>query len=53
MPGALERVRAAPPGAFSNATYVLVRPLFSWYRVYRVYAPDGDLVRQIGGPACK
>lgn len=29
--------------AFSHASYTLVRPLFSWRRIYRVFGPDGSL----------
>lgn len=29
--------------AFAHASYTLIRPLFSWRRVYRVYGADGKL----------
>lgn len=29
--------------AFAHASYTLIRPLFSWRRVYRVYGADGNL----------
>jgi hypothetical protein len=43
--GGLERVCAAPLDAFPHASYVLVRPLFSWYRIHRV-AMMADLRRE-------
>lgn len=36
--------------AFSHASYVLVRPLFSFTRVYRVYGPGGDLAAFVEQP---
>src|SRR6266403_59787 len=50
MRDALERVRPGPLDAFSHASYVLVRPLFSWSRLYRVHAPDGRLVAFVEQP---
>jgi hypothetical protein len=38
------------PQAFSHASYTLVRPLFSWGRVYRVFAPDGTLTAFVEQP---
>ena len=35
---------------FSHASYTLVRPLFSWRRIYRVYAPDGSLAAFVEQP---
>lgn len=35
---------------FSHASYTLVRPLFSWRRIYRVYAPDGALAAFVEQP---
>jgi hypothetical protein len=43
MPSALERAGFSSLEPFSHASYTLVRPLFSWRRIYRVYAPDGSL----------
>ena len=50
MPGALQRSSGTSLDAFSHASYVLVRPLFSWTRVYRVYGPDGGLVAFVEHP---
>ena len=36
--------------SFSHASYTLVRPLFSWRRIYRVYAPDGSLTAFVEQP---
>lgn len=35
---------------FAHASYTLVRPLFSWRRIYRVYAPDGSLAAFVEQP---
>ena len=35
---------------FSHASYTLVRPLFSWRRIYRVHAPDGSLAAFVEQP---
>ncbi len=43
MPTALQRFGTSSLQAFSHASYTLVRPLFSWRRIYRVFAPDGSL----------
>src|SRR5438874_11477645 len=43
MPTALQRAGISSLQAFSHASYTLVRPLFSWRRIYRVFAPDGSL----------
>jgi len=50
MPGALQPTGPLFPEPFRHASYVLVRPLFSWTRVYRVYAPDGALVAFVEQP---
>src|SRR3954465_6771253 len=50
MPVALERRRERSLDSFSHATYVLVRPLFSFTRCYRVYGPSGDLVAFVEQP---
>jgi uncharacterized protein YxjI len=50
MSQALQRVVPRPLDGFSHATYVLIRPLFSWYRVYRVHAPTGELVAFVEQP---
>ena len=43
MPTALQRAGSSSLEAFSHASYTLVRPLFSWRRIYRVFGPDGSL----------
>jgi hypothetical protein len=43
MPTALQRAGSSSLQQFSHASYTLVRPLFSWRRIYRVFAPDGSL----------
>jgi len=43
MPTALQRAGTSSLEAFSHPSYTLVRPLFSWRRIYRVFAPDGSL----------
>jgi hypothetical protein len=43
MPTALQRAGTSSLQAFSHVSYTLVRPLFSWRRIYRVFAPDGSL----------
>ena len=43
MPGALQKAGFSQLEPFAHASYTLVRPLFSWRRIYRVYAPDGSL----------
>jgi hypothetical protein len=40
---ALQPTGAGSLQAFAHASYTLVRPLFSWRRIYRVFAPDGSL----------
>jgi hypothetical protein len=50
MPVALERRRERSLDSFSHATYVLVRPLFSFTRCYRVYGSSGDLVAFVEQP---
>jgi hypothetical protein len=50
MRDALEKVRPGSLEAFSHASYVLVRPLFSWSRAYRVHASDGRLVAFVEQP---
>jgi uncharacterized protein YxjI len=50
MAGALERIPGGPVEAFSHATYVLVRPLFSFARIYRVYGPSGELAAFVEQP---
>jgi hypothetical protein len=43
---------ARGPGsiAFVHNSYTLVRPLFSWGRVYRVFGPDGSLAAFVRQP---
>jgi len=43
MTSALTTRPGASAAAFAHNSYKLVRPLFSWGRVYRVFAPDGSL----------
>ncbi len=50
MTGALQRTRRGSLDAFSHASYVLVRPLFSFTRVYRVYGPSGALAAFVEQP---
>ncbi|MFN2547982.1 MAG: hypothetical protein ABR567_11155 [Myxococcales bacterium] len=50
MPTALQRTGTSSLQAFSHASYTLVRPLFSWSRVYRVFAPDGSLAAFVSQP---
>jgi hypothetical protein len=35
---------------FSHSSYTLVRPLFSWRRIYRVHGPDGSLSAVVEQP---
>src|ERR1043166_3895671 len=41
---------APAPLPVPTASYALVRPLFSWRRIYRVYAPDGSLAAFVEQP---
>jgi hypothetical protein len=50
MPGALQRWGESAPRHFEHTSYVLVRPLFSINRIYRVYGPSGDLVAFVEQP---
>jgi len=50
MPTALQRAGISSLQAFSHASYTLVRPLFSWRRIYRVFAPDGSLFAFVEQP---
>lgn len=50
MAQALQRVARSSLEAFSHPGYVLIRPLFSWFRVYRIYAPTGELVAFVEQP---
>lgn len=43
MPSSLQASGPSALQRFSHSSYTLVRPLFSWRRVYRVFAPDGSL----------
>jgi hypothetical protein len=42
--------RGASAPAFAHHSYTLVRPLFSWGRVFRVFAPDGSLAAFVRQP---
>jgi hypothetical protein len=50
MAQALQRSFPTSLDAFSQASYVLIRPLFSWNRTYRVHAPSGELVAFVEQP---
>jgi hypothetical protein len=50
MPSALRSSGSGQLQAFSHASYRLVRPLFSWRRIYRVFGPDGSLVAFVEQP---
>src|SRR5947208_17069361 len=50
MPSALQTAGPSRLQAFSHASYTLVRPLFSWRRVYRVFALDGSLAAFVEHP---
>ena len=43
MESALQRAGQSSLDAFAHASYTLIRPLFSWRRVYRVFGADGRL----------
>lgn len=43
MASTLQPMGTSALQAFSHASYTLIRPLFSWRRIYRVYGPDGTL----------
>jgi hypothetical protein len=43
MTSALTTRPGASAAAFAHSSYTLVKPVFSWGRVYRVFAPDGSL----------
>src|SRR5260370_11507725 len=43
MPSSLQASGPSALQAFLHSSYTLVRPLFSWRRIYRVFAPDGSL----------
>lgn len=50
MHGGLQRTGPGGLEAFSDASYVLVRPLFSWRRMYRVHAAGGQVVALVEQP---
>lgn len=50
MPSALQRMPPASLDAGVRESYTLVRPLFSWNRVYRVYGPGGALAAFVEQP---
>lgn len=50
MPSALQTAGSGSLQAFSHTSYTLIRPLFSWRRVYRIYAPDGSLAAFVEQP---
>jgi len=50
MAGALQTAWGGSLDAFSHASYVLVRPLFSFTRAYRVYGASGQLAAVVDQP---
>ncbi len=50
MPSPLQRYGEDRLQAFAHPSYTLVRPLFSWRRIYRVFAPDGSLAALVEQP---
>src|SRR3954469_8482004 len=50
MPSELQAYGQRGLQAFSHPSYTLVRPLFSWRRVYRIYAPDGSMAAFVEQP---
>jgi len=50
MTSALQPTGSSQLQAFSHSSYTLVRPLFSWRRIYRIYAPDGSLAAKVEQP---
>src|SRR5260370_42068131 len=50
MPSALQTSGPRGLSAFEHPSYTLVRPLFSWRRLYRVFAPDGSLSALVEQP---
>jgi len=50
MPSALQPMPQASLDVSARATYTLVRPVFSWIRVYRVYDPSGALFAFVEQP---
>jgi hypothetical protein len=50
MPSALTARGTTAPAVFVHNSYTLVRPLFSWRRVYQVFAPDGSLAAFVEQP---
>src|SRR5260370_41073338 len=50
MPSSLQASGPSALQAFSHSSYTLVRPLFSWRRIYRVFAPDGSLSASVEQP---
>lgn len=43
MPNALQPYAPGQLEPFAHASYTLIRPLFSWRRIYRVFGADGGL----------
>lgn len=50
MPTSLQPTGFSSLQPFAHPSYTLVRPLFSWRRIYRVYAPDGSLSALVEQP---
>ena len=46
----LQTVGDSRLAAFSHTSYTIIRPLFSWRRIYRVFAPDGTLAAFVEQP---
>ncbi len=50
MPGTLQRRGEGALEPFAHASYTLVRPLFSWRRIVRVFTPEGALAAVVEQP---
>jgi hypothetical protein len=50
MPSALQPMASASIDALAQPSYTLVRPVFSWRRIYRVYSADGALAAVVEQP---
>jgi hypothetical protein len=50
MPNALQPSGSGSLQAFGHPSYTLIRPLFSFRRIYRVFAPDGSLAAFVEQP---
>lgn len=50
MPSPLQSYGEDRLQPFAHTSYTLVRPLFSWRRIYRVFSPDGSLAAFVEQP---